>query len=466
MASHHVHLVVIGAGSGGFGAALAGARRGLSVVVVEKSNAMGGNANRCGVNNWEPVCGATGFPSEIYRRLEPIPYAVGIYGYGRHCIWQGIEAFPGGEHVIRPDKTYTDTLVRHGARSLAKDEEFARSRLFGVVFEPHAYEAVLRQLLGETGNCRVILGREIVSAAVDLELGHVKSIRLDDGTEVIGEAFIDGTGDGVLCRAAGCELVTGQESRDMWDEPSAPEHATNRVNGVTLMFRIRRKSDPRIDPLPEGVAPGCDWAPRFPLVSVVEYPNRDRNVNMLPTMDGREYLDMEHDAAYAECLRRVHATWHHLQTDYEEFRHFEILSISPDIGVRESYRVICEYMLTEDDILAGVSTEDRDGVIAIADHALDRHGEKGGAIELKRPFGIPFACLIPRGYSNLLVACRAAGFSSIAASSCRLSRTMMQLGQAAGTACALAHDQQTVPAAVDLASLRNALRADGVQLAP
>ena len=464
MASRHVHLVVVGAGSGGFGAALAAARRGLSVVVVERSNAIGGNANRCGVNNWEPVCGATGFPYEIYRRLERIPYAVGVYGYGRHCVWQGADAFPGGEHVIRPDRTYADTLVRHGARSLAEDEAFARSHLFGVVFEPHAYEAVLWQMLGETGACRVLLGREVVSATVDSETGSVRSIVLDDGTAVTGDAYVDGTGDGVLCRVAGCELVTGQESRDEWDEPSAPEQATNRVNGVTLMFRIRRKSDPGIDPLHEAAAPECDWAPRFPLVSVVEYPNGDRNVNMLPTMEGREYLDMEHDAAYAECLRRVHATWHHLQAGFEEFRQFAIHSVSPDIGVRESHRVICEYMLTEDDILAGVSTEDRDGVIAIADHPLDRHGEKGGAMELKRPFGIPFACLIPRGYANLLVACRAAGFSSIAASSCRLSRTMMQLGQAAGTACALAHDQQTDPAAVDPASLRSALRADGVQL--
>ena len=294
----------------------------------------------------------------------------------------------------------------------------------------------------------------------------MKSIRLDDGTEIAGEAYVDGTGDGVLCRLAGCELVTGQESRDVWDEPSAPEHATNRVNGVSLMYRIRRKREPCIDPLPDGVAPGCDWASRFPLVSVVEYPNGDRNVNMLPTMEGREYLEMEHGAAYAECLRRVYATWHHLQSVYEEFRQFGLHSVSPDVGVRESHRVICEYVLTEDDILAGVSREDRDGVIAIADHALDRHGEKGGAMELKRPFGIPFACLIPRGFGNLLVACRAAGFSSIAASSCRLSRTMMQLGQAAGTACALARDRQTIPAAVDLASLRNALRADGVQLVP
>jgi hypothetical protein len=51
-------------------------------------------------------------------------------------------------------------------------------------------------------------------------------------------------------------------------------------------------------------------------------------------------------------------------------------------------------------------------------------------------YGIPFRCLVPRGWENLLVAGRCAGFSHIAASSCRLSRTMMALGEAAGLAAA------------------------------
>lgn len=472
-------LVVVGAGSGGFGAALAAARRGCSVVVVERSGAIGGNANRCGVNNWEPVCGATGFPHEIYRRLEQIPGAVGIYGFGRHCVWQGTDAYPGGEHVLFPERSYRDTMVRHGARSLADDEAFVRENLFGVVFEPRAYEAVLRQMLGETGRCRVMLGRTVESAVV--HGGRLQSVTLDDGLRVEADAFVDGTGDGDLSRLAGCELVSGQESRDAYGEPSAPEEPNDRVNAVTLMFRITAKPEPAIDPLPDDLAQeravskerdravACDWAQRFPLVVTVEYPNGDRNVNMLPTMDGREYLNEArkpggHARAYAECRRRLYATWRHLQTNWPEFRLFAVDSISPEIGVRESYRLVAERVLTEHDILRPIPEDDEEGVIAIADHALDRHGEKGGAMELKHPFGVPFHCLVPRGCTNLLVACRAAGFSSIAASSCRLSRTMMQLGQAAGSACALARDDNRDPSAVDLAALRRELRADGVQL--
>jgi hypothetical protein len=72
--------------------------------------------------------------------------------------------------------------------------------------------------------------------------------------------------------------------------------------------------------------------------------------------------------------------------------------------------------------------------------------------------------LIPKGYRNLLIACRAASFSSLAASSCRLSRTMMQLGQAAGTAAALAKELNIDLPDVPPDRLRAALREQHVQL--
>ena len=87
-------------------------------------------------------------------------------------------------------------------------------------------------------------------------------------------------------------------------------------------------------------------------------------------------------------------------------------------------------------------------MVAIADHPLDIHGGSHGLKEIAEPYGIPFRCLIPKGKRNLLVACRGAGFSHIAASSCRLSRTVMALGHAAGLAAARA-----VSSAIDVRSI-------------
>jgi phytoene dehydrogenase-like protein len=70
MKTAHHDLIVAGAGSGGFGAALAAARLGQRVLLVEKSDWLGGNAARCGVNVWETGVGGTGIPFDLYKRLK------------------------------------------------------------------------------------------------------------------------------------------------------------------------------------------------------------------------------------------------------------------------------------------------------------------------------------------------------------------------------------------------------------
>jgi hypothetical protein len=173
------------------------------------------------------------------------------------------------------------------------------------------------------------------------------------------------------------------------------------------------------------------------------------------------------DRAYLECRRRVRAHWHHLQTLWPEFRQYVLAWIAPALGIRESWRIIGETVLTEHDLLAGISAQERQDIIALADHAMDTHGVstgRAGCLEMREPYGVPYRCLIPKGFTNLLVACRGASFSSLAASSCRLSRTMMQLGQAAGTAAALASDRRVALPDVPARELRARLRAQWVQL--
>ena len=431
-------LAVIGCGSGGFGAALAAARAGLDVVVIEKSDQIGGNANRCGVNNWESVAGATGLPFEVYTRMKAIPDGVGIYGYSRHFLWEGRDAFPGGEHTLAAarGKGYRDTLVRHTAGSIAENEDFIRNNIFGVTFEPAAYEQILRSLLAETGRCMLIENTGFTS--VQSANGRLGTIALDNDDAIQATYYIDGTGDGDLCVAAGCEVMTGQEPRGRFNEPSAPEVANDRVNGASLIFRITRRSAAGIDPLPVGIPDRCWWQPNFPFAAFFQFPGGDFNVNTLPTMEGREYLDSDPNEAYEECRKRVLSWWHFVQNEYPEMRLYTIHSMSPAVGVRESRRIVGEHILTQADCTGGVDHGKHPDIIALADHQLDRHGGDAMHTEIPGPYGIPYRCLIPRGFSNLLVACRAASFSSIAATSCRLSRTMMQLGQAAGSAVALA----------------------------
>jgi hypothetical protein len=411
------------------------------VLVVEAQDRLGGTSTAAGVSAWESGCGGTGFPFELYRCLKRIPGAVGIYGVGRHCCWPDEGPYPGGENVLKPGLRYADTLVRHGLGHLSylrrEDRSFIRQRFNGVVYEPEAMARLMAGMLAETGRVRLVLGTRV--AQVEVRQGRVCRVHLSDGTMVRPRFAVDATGDGVLCGLGGVEQFTGEDPRERFGEPGAPEQPSGRVNGVTLIFRVTRKELPGVDPLPPGIPPDCWWQPQFPAAHVVPFPNGDLSVNLLPTMEGAEFLARGYDEALSECRRRILAFWHHGQSTFPEWQGYRFAGTAQALGIRETRRTRCLEMLRQQDLEAGLASQRHPDIIAIADHNVDIHGSHGGSLRpVAAPYGIPYRCLLPCGLRNLAVACRGAGLSSIAASACRLSRTIMQLGQAAGTACALA----------------------------
>lgn len=442
-------VVVVGAGSGGIGAALASARAGLRTLVVEKEPAIGGNAVQGGVNVWEAGVGGTGIPFDIYNRLLRTPRAVGIYSFGRHCCWPGTNTplFPGGELLIDPQQSYMDTLRRHGSRGLVQDETFVRQYWHGVVFEPAAYMAVVNEMLLESGLVEVLAGTTVAEA--DCVDGCLNSVVLDDNSRVRARTWIDATNTGALCQACGSSPIP---------------QGSDPLNAVSLIYRITPSPLMRIEPLLPDIPDACWWQPSFPYMSCAQYPNGDRNCNMLPTMSREECLVLGPQAAYVECERRVRAHWHWLQQEFHEFRQYRLSWIAPVLGIRETVHQECEHMLCSDDLIQGLSGQRHSDIIALADHAMDRHGHGGGCNELSQPYGIPFRSLVPKGLQNVLIASMAAGFTPGAATSCRLSRTMMQLGQAAGTAAALALRLALPAREVPADKLRAALVAQNVQL--
>lgn len=444
MAHAHTHdIAVIGGGAGGFAAALGAARMDARVILVERADRLGGNAVIGGVHHWESVAGATGVPLDLYRRIRADhgSAAIGVTSLARHLCFG--DPFPGGELRIDPARRYRDTLQRHGTSGLRADARRCRQQWHGIAFEPEAMSLSMRTMLEDTGRCDLRLNTPF--DAVTVRDRRIESVTLGDGSTIRAGVYIDATADVHLAHAAGCPTRSGQEPRALWDEPSAPDRATDRVNGVSLIYRVSPRDGPSqaIDPLPDGVPGGCWWAAQFPVAAFVHYPRGDINVNTLPTMDGLEAMTLWRtrgpDAVLAECRRRVRAHWHDLQTRYDEFRRYRMSWIAPVPGVRESRRIVARRTLTEHDLLAGVNAQTDPDLIALSDHARDTHGSHpAGHGELPGPYGVPMRCLMPVDRTNLLVACRGAGFSSVAASSCRLTRTMMQLGQAAGLAAVMA----------------------------
>ena len=436
-------LCVVGAGSGGFGAACAAARLGLRVVLVEASRGLGGTSTWAGVNNYEPVAGATGLPWEVYDRLVARPLAVSL------------QCLRARYHPERPWGWYDCAEETDYRLSLSRPSGLP------ITFEPTALEEVMREMLDETGRCATRLQTRFVQ--VQKEGRRIRSILVEgpEGTQRIeAPLFVDASADIHVARAAGCASTIGPEARGAYDEPSAVEDEEDELllNNASPCYRVARLADGEAEQI-QAPPDGVDLGGLVPATSIRTYPNGDLNMNPVRLMTGREAYELG-ERAYDEAMRRSLAHWHVLQTLYG-FDGWKRVWSSPLLGVRETHRLVGRYVLREQDIDAGLARQDHDDIVAIADHSIDFHGVRPSREVPNGPYGIPFRCLLPTEIDNLLVACRGASFSSIGASSCRLSRTMMVLGQVAGTAAALfgagIHD-------VDADELRQQLRRDGVAL--
>ena len=116
-----------------------------------------------------------------------------------------------------------------------------------------------------------------------------------------------------------------------------------------------------------------------------------------------------------------------------------LIEVANRIGVRESRRILGEWTLTEDEIRTHAVTDDS---IALCAFPIDIHDNVGPSLThtelVEEPFGIPFGCLVPRGTDSLFVAGRSISTTHVANGSIRQTAQCFATGEAAGVAAALA----------------------------
>ena len=149
------------------------------------------------------------------------------------------------------------------------------------------------------------------------------------------------------------------------------------------------------------------------------------------------------------------------------FENAYIVEIAPQIGIRETRRVVGEYMLSESDILECASFPDSIGVNGwpVEAHVSGNVVLKFPKIPESRGFNqLPYRMIVPRGIDNLFVAGRCASMTHDGQSSARVSGPCFAMGQAAGTAADLALKAGVAPREVDVRALQRRLEADGAYL--
>ncbi len=411
--SHRVDLCVVGGGLAGLCAAVSAARHGARVALMHDRPVLGGNASS-EIRMW--VCGAHGANHRETGLIEEIEL----------------------DNLARnPPKNYSlwDTLL---------------------------YEKVRQE-----PNITLLLNCSCLDATMRSD--RIVNVRGWQGTAetwhtVEAPLFADCSGDSILAPLTGAEFRVGREARSEFNESIAPEAADRRTMGMSLLLQARQTDRPQpfVPPV---------WAPVY--ASDDDLPFRDHS---LPDSNwwwielGGE-ADSIHDTETLrdELLGVVYGVWDHVKNHGDhgaENWALDWVGFLP--GKRESRRYVGDHIITQGDVEAGGPFPD---IVAYGGWTMDDHHPGGirypGAPNVfhpaPSPWGIPYRSLYSRNVANLFCAGRNISTTHAALSSSRVMKTCALLGQAAGTAAALAVPGGLTPRGVNeqrLADLQQALMDD------
>ncbi|MDP6709231.1 MAG: FAD-dependent oxidoreductase [Alphaproteobacteria bacterium] len=434
-------IVVCGGGTTGPIAAIAAARQGKRVALIERYGALGGNLT-LGLNTKPSGALLGGLPREIWDLARDMGAA-------------------GKDYVAR---------LKHGSVGIASpgDPELMKLLLTRLCVEAGV------QILFECFVSRPFLdGGTVAGVIVESKAGR-QAVR--------AKVTIDCSADGDVAAAAGAPFVMG-------DGGDAPK-----MQPVSVYFSMRDVDIPAVvhwaeahpEEVPDRAIPenAADydyglWLTGFNRMLrefQAESGIRLQRENItLKTTNGVMYVNatrvigvdalspLEASAATVECYRQIEAVSGFLIERVGGFENAKIDRIAPYLGARETRHIQGGYVLTLDDVTRGAAFEDS---IAADASALDLHQVSGADVEFidYPPYEIPYRCLVPRDVEQLLVAGRCISADHAAHSRSRNMPACMATGQAAGIAAAIAVDSNRPVRMVDIDRLQAALEDLGMPL--
>ena len=410
-------LIVVGGGFAGVAAAISAAKEGVDVLLVEKYNCLGGAA-----------ANALVMPFMGYWTKTP---------------------------DTKENKYLCGDLFLEIVEEMNKISGVRKSMS---LFDEEILKIVLNRMAVKHG-VKLLFNASVVEANTDD--GKITSIKVYGKSgmmEFYADSYVDATGDAELSFLAGCEFKLGREK----DELCQPMTLCFRLGGVDK--EKFHKNEPMIDPLyNEFQKKGLIKNPRENLL-IFENVNDDTvHMNCTRIIKKNPTDPFEVTEAEIEAREQVFELHKFLSENIPGFEKCRVISTALHIGVRESRKIVGEYVLTEDDLMALARFDD---AIATANYAIDIHNPEGTGTRWHE-FGsgewyeIPYRCLIPKGMNNLLVAGRCISSTHEAQSSYRIMPFCCELGQAAGTAVAVAKNNNTSVRNVDVSQVQGKLRKEG-----
>jgi hypothetical protein len=435
-------IAIVGGGTAGPIAAIAAARRGAKVVLIERFGSLGGNLT-LGLNTKPSGALLGGIPAELWALARA----------------QGA----AGKDYFAGTKTGTVKIAS------PCDPEIMKLLLTRLCVDAGV------TILFETLVSRPVLaGHAVQGVVVENKAGRAF---------IAAKVVIDCSADGDIAAAAGVPFVIGSGTAEGAPkmQPVGMYFTMSGVDIVELAHWARRSDDIPAQAIPENDA-DLDyglWLTGFN--QTVRAYRADTGIDLprenitLKTANGLMYVNAtrvlhvdvfsptEFSAAIVECYRQISEYARFLVARVPGFARAQIAQIAPVLGVRESRHILGAHTLTETDALGGKLFADS---IAADVSAFDVHDVNGADVDFQglRPYELPYGCMLPQGVEQLLVAGRCISADHAAHGRSRNMPACMATGQAAGLAAALAVEGNTTVRELPIDRLQGALRDLGMPL--
>ena len=435
-------VLVCGGGPAGCAAALAARRAGCSVLLVESQGQLGGTGTSGLVAHW------------LGGRTHDGRWVVGglFREWAQEATARGIALLPRSDPAINyPPQGWTNGLVH------------------GVPFDPFAMACYLDEKI--TG-----AGVEVLffTQAVDVEVKQqgIERVTVANKAGLSGvraRIVIDATGDADLAARSGCEVVSGREEDHLMAAATLMFHVDN-VDQQALANYIGEHNTPRFRAEILRLREAGEWP--FPYEIFISVQLQEVGVMMINTSRLCD-VDGTDPRSISNGMRRGRAETQQLlavmRRHFPGFANARLKAVAPLLGVRETRRIVGDFVLTVADVSAGSGFPDTIGLSAygwdLPDPKRPSFQPMHEAKVAKPPVTpIPYRIMLPRPVTNLICPGRAVSVEREVLGPLRVMAPCMAMGEAAGMAAAQALARDGALAEVAVPDLQAALRAAGAIL--